>query len=92
MKKTNADSSAKEHTKTKKTATKTTAKAAAKPDRIPRGMTRSDDGGEPFSIFVSDLDQYLFGHGVHYDIYKKLGAHEAEMDGRDGVYFAGRPV
>lgn len=23
----------------------------------------------------SELDQYLFGQGTHYDIYKKLGAH-----------------
>ena len=80
MKKTGADSSAKGHTKARKT--------AVKPAAIPRGMTRSDDGGEPFSVFVSDLDQYLFGQGVHYDIYKKLGAHEAEVDGKDGVYFA----
>ena len=25
----------------------------------------------------SELDQYLFGQGTHYDIYKKLGAHPA---------------
>lgn len=23
----------------------------------------------------TDLDQYLFGQGTHYEIYKKLGAH-----------------
>ena len=23
----------------------------------------------------TELDQYLFGQGTHYDIYKKLGAH-----------------
>ena len=70
-----------------KAMSKTPGKAAEKP--IPRGMARSDEGsGEPFSVFVSDLDQYLFGKGVHYDIYKKLGAHEAEKDGKMGVYFA----
>lgn len=34
------------------------------------------------------LDQYLFGQGTHYDIYKKLGAHKARENGVDGIYFA----
>ena len=37
---------------------------------------------------VGDLDQYLFGQGTHYDIYKKLGAHKTKRNGRAGVYFA----
>ena len=28
---------------------------------------------------VTDMDQYLFGEGTHYEIYKKLGAHPAEV-------------
>ena len=28
-------------------------------------------------MHFSELDQYLFGQGTHYDIYKKLGAHNA---------------
>ena len=36
----------------------------------------------------SDLDQYLFGQGTHYDIYKKLGAHPATVGKKEGVYFA----
>ena len=36
----------------------------------------------------TDLDQYLFGQGTHYDIYRKMGAHPAEEDGQEGVYFA----
>ena len=36
----------------------------------------------------SDLDQYLFGHATHYDLYKKLGAHPTTINGVDGVYFA----
>ena len=36
----------------------------------------------------SELDQYLFGQGTHYDIYKKLGAHPAVVGKREGVYFA----
>ena len=37
---------------------------------------------------VTNEDQYFFGEGTHYQIYKKLGAHLAEMDGEKGVYFA----
>ncbi|HIT59819.1 MAG TPA: 1,4-alpha-glucan branching protein GlgB [Candidatus Fimousia stercorigallinarum] len=37
---------------------------------------------------MSELDQYLFGQGNHYDIYKKLGAHPAIKDGKEGVWFA----
>ena len=35
----------------------------------------------------SDLDQYLFGHATHYDLYKKMGAHVGKVDGQDGVWF-----
>ncbi len=37
---------------------------------------------------ITEYDMYLFGTGVHYDIYKKLGAHPDTVDGEDGVYFA----
>lgn len=36
----------------------------------------------------SELDQYLFGQGTHYDIYKKLGAHPTTEGRKKGVYFA----
>ena len=36
----------------------------------------------------SELDQYLFGQGTHYDIYKKLGAHPVSEGRKKGVYFA----
>ena len=39
-------------------------------------------------VFISEADQYLFGQGIHYDIYKKLGAHLSTEDGVDGVFFA----
>ncbi len=39
-------------------------------------------------VFVSETDQYLFGQGTHYDIYKKLGAHLSRENGKDGVFFA----
>ena len=41
---------------------------------------------QPFEI--GELDQYLFGQGTHYEIYKKLGAHRVKMNGKEGVYFA----
>lgn len=31
---------------------------------------------------VTDYDQYLFGKGTHYQIYKKLGAHLTEREGK----------
>ena len=40
------------------------------------------------SPFITEFDQYLFGQGVHYEIYKKMGAHAAEKDGEKGIYFA----
>ena len=36
----------------------------------------------------TELDQYLFGQGTHYDIYKKLGAHPTTQQRKKGVYFA----
>ncbi len=39
-------------------------------------------------VFLSEMDQYLFAQGTHYDIYKKLGAHLSVEDGKEGVYFA----
>ncbi|MCD8154343.1 MAG: 1,4-alpha-glucan branching protein GlgB [Clostridiales bacterium] len=36
----------------------------------------------------TELDQYLFGHATHYDIYRKLGAHPTTRDGENGIYFA----
>ena len=37
---------------------------------------------------ISELDQYLFGQGNHYEIYKKLGSHIVEDGNEKGVYFA----
>ena len=36
----------------------------------------------------TELDQYLFGQGTHYDIYRKLGAHPVKEGNQEGVYFA----
>ena len=31
----------------------------------------------------TELDQYLFGQGTHYDIYRKLGAHPVKDGDED---------
>ncbi len=35
----------------------------------------------------TELDQYLFGQGTHYDIYKKLGAHPTTQRRKKGRLF-----
>ena len=37
--------------------------------------------------FFTDLDRYYFHHGVHYELYNKMGAHVVEEDGVRGVHF-----
>ena len=64
---------------TKRTATKTTAKTAAKRTTRTKAAAKED-------FRIGELDQ--FSMGTHYDIYKKMGAHEAVMNGKKGVYFA----
>ena len=66
---------------TKRTATKTTAKTAAKRTTRTKAAAKED-------FRIGELDQYLCSMGTHYDIYKKMGAHEAVMNGKKGVYFA----
>ena len=66
---------------TKRTATKTTAKTAAKRTTRTKAAAKED-------FRIGELDQYLFCMGTHDDIYKKMGAHEAVMNGKKGVYFA----
>ena len=36
----------------------------------------------------SELDMYYFGQATHYEIYRKLGAHPAEENGKKGICFA----
>ena len=40
------------------------------------------------TVFISEADQYVFGQGTHYDIYKKLGSHPCTKNGKKGVFFA----
>lgn len=34
----------------------------------------------------TELDQYLFGQGTHYDIYRKLGAHPTIQRRKKGIF------
>ena len=49
-------------------------------------MTESKKQNCP--VLITEADAYLFAQGTHYEIYEKMGAHEAEIDGQKGVYFA----
>ena len=49
-------------------------------------MTESKKQNCP--VIITEADAYLFAQGTHYEIYEKMGAHEAEIDGQKGVYFA----
>lgn len=37
---------------------------------------------------TESVDQYLFGIGRHFEVYKRFGAHLAEKDGMEGVCFS----
>ena len=37
---------------------------------------------------IGELDQYLFGQGTHYDLYKKMGSHLVTDGRKKGAYFA----
>ena len=90
VKKTAAKPAAKKttaKTAVKKAAVKTTVKAAA----AKKAVTKTAEAGEAIGRgyeFIHDLDQYLYDKGVHYDIFKKLGAHPSEKGGVKGVHFA----
>ena len=56
--------------------------AETKTAKAPKTVTK------PETIFISKDDEYLFAQGTHYDIYKKLGAHVSEENGKKGIYFA----
>ncbi len=41
-----------------------------------------------FEPVIDPIDISRFNEGIHYEIYKKLGAHPMTVDGVEGVYFA----
>ena len=67
-----------------------TVKKTEQPEKVKMAETakqvKKSDEWEQVSI--SEMDQYLFSQGTHYDIYKKLGAHFSEENGVKGVFFA----
>ena len=67
-----------------------TVKKTEQPEKVKMAETakqvKKSDEWEQVSI--SEMDQYLFSQGTHYDIYKKLGAHFSEEKGVKGVFFA----
>ncbi len=67
-----------------------TVKKAEQPEKAKKvekaKLVKKADEWEQVSI--SEMDQYLFAQGTHYDIYKKLGAHFSEENGVKGVFFA----
>ena len=80
-KRTRADAKVREAEKAAKRAAQ-----GNKPVKIAAGKPAGEQ--EKVSCFISDFDQYLFGQGNHYDIFRKLGAHLTEYEGQKGVHFA----
>ena len=67
-----------------KTAANTTKRTAAK--TAAKRTTRTKAAAKE-DFRIGELDQYLFSMGTHYDIYKKMGAHEAVMNGKKRCLF-----
>jgi 1,4-alpha-glucan branching enzyme len=42
----------------------------------------------PYFSLLTEDDLFLFNEGSHFRLYRKLGAHPAEVDGKAGTYFA----
>ncbi len=82
-KRTRADAKVREAEKAAKRAAQ-----GNKPVKIEAVKSEHEKKTKTMSCFVTDFDQYLFGQGNHYDIFRKLGAHVTEKDGEQGVYFA----
>ena len=49
--------------------------------------TNASETPKAEQVFISEMDEYLFGQGTHYEIYKKLGAHLSVENGEKGVFF-----
>ena len=97
-KKTAAKSAVKKAVKAagKKTAVKAAVKAKAGKVDTKKKAPKTEEAqaqpavpaiGEGYE-FIHDLDQYLYDQGVHYEIFRKLGAHPSMKDGRKGIHFA----
>lgn len=63
------------------------AKTAAKKSTAKKSV-KTVTTDKPADYRIGELDQYLFGQGTHYEIYKKMGAHFVKDGKKPGVYFA----
>lgn len=57
--------------------------------RVKTARTMEDvDDAYRFPPFLGDLDRYLISEGTHFELYRKLGAHQTVIDDVTGVAFA----
>ena len=61
-------------------------KAVKKETEKKTGRKKKDKALDP--VFLTEFDRYLLGKGRNYKVYKKMGAHPAVHDGRNGIHFA----
>ena len=66
---------------------KSTAKKAVKKETEKKTAKKKKDKSlDP--VFLTEFDRYLLGKGRNYKVYKKMGAHPAVHDGKNGIHFA----
>lgn len=74
---------------THKTAVKkSTVKKPAAAKTAAKKSVKTVTKDKPADYRIGELDQYLFGQGTHYEIYKKMGAHFVKDGKKSGVSFA----
>ena len=67
----------------KKTAVK---KTAVKKGAVKKTAKKTEQPLDP--VFLTGFDRYLINAGRDYKVYKKMGAHHAVHEGRNGMHFA----
>ncbi|MDO5109491.1 MAG: 1,4-alpha-glucan branching protein GlgB [Erysipelotrichaceae bacterium] len=72
----------------KKTAEKATAKKAAVKTAAKKKTVKAEKKQELDPVFLTGFDRYLINAGRDYKVYKKMGAHHAVHEGRNGMHFA----
>ena len=73
---------------TRKTAVKkSTVKKPAAAKTAAKKSVKTVTTDKPADYRIGELDQYLFGQGTHYEIYKKMGAHFVK-DGKKPAYIS----
>ncbi len=72
----------------KKTAEKKTAKKAAVKTAAKKKTVKAEKKQELDPVFITGFDRYLINAGRDYKVYKKMGAHHAVHEGRNGMHFA----